>query len=226
MQSDFSRASARGRRALVAVAPVSGAAFVGLAVVIAAGPLALDLSVADALAPLRSGPIGVLVAAFNLVGQALIWDPLVFALAVLLWWRGSRVEAILLVGGVIGAEVGASVAKLLVNRARPPGVAVVDLITQASYPSGHMTRAVVAAGLLAWFAWRRRPSAGLVATVLAIAIALCVFMGVARIAVGEHWFTDVVGASLFGVFALAVIGLLAPTVARMAQRRLPPERRR
>lgn len=208
----------RGRPAaapLVALAALAGLAFAVLAIVVAGGPLAVDLSVADALRPFSDGVTGILVRLLNLLGQAPAWDSLLVILAAALWMRGHRVEAVVLVAGVLAAEAGATVAKVVVNRQRPPGVAVQDLLTQASYPSGHVTRAVVTTGLLARFAWRwtRHGVAAVVA-----ALALSAAMGASRVAAGEHWFTDVAGAALYGLFALAVIWLIAdrlgPRLAR------------
>jgi membrane-associated phospholipid phosphatase len=95
-------------------------------------------------------------------------------------------------------------------QSRPPGVEVFELVTQASFPSGHVMRTVVTAGVLAAVVWRRvRPAPAMAAAVLAVVV-----MGFARIASGEHWFTDVVGAVLLGIGVLAVIGFAVDLVAR------------
>ena len=196
-------------------------AFVSLAFAVAGGPLPVDLSVAAALRPLDGGAASAVIAAFNLLGQAPVWDSLLVVAAVVLWMRGQRAEAVVLVVGVLAAEAGASMAKLIVDRARPPGIVVQDLLTQASYPSGHMTRAVVTTGLLVAMAWRWP---GVRAPAVAAAITFSAAMGVARIAAGEHWFTDVVGATLFGAFGLAVIGLAAGAIRPWWERRFPLSR--
>jgi undecaprenyl-diphosphatase len=202
---------------LAGLAVVSAIGFVLLALAVTAGPLAIDTTVADWLRPARLGLTGVVVDALNLLGQALLWDALVLAVSGLLWWRGMRFAAVLLLAGVITAEASASVTKVVIGRERPPGVEVVDLITQASFPSGHMTRAVVTGGLLAAIAWPNRrwrlPAA-------AGAAVFAGLMGAARIAVGEHWFTDVVGAALFGLMALAIIGLIAVRARPWFERRV------
>jgi undecaprenyl-diphosphatase len=209
------------RAVLIATAAASATAFVALALAVAGGPLAIDVTLNESMRPLSSGVMGIAIDAINFLGQALLWDPLVLIVAVGLWLRGLRFEAVVLVVGVIGAEAGASVAKIIVGRVRPPGTAVVDLITQASFPSGHVTRAVVTSGMLAAMAWRR-PRWRAVA--VAVALTFIALMGLARVAVGEHWFTDVVGACIYGLFALAVIGLIAGAVHPAFERRLgrPP----
>ncbi|HEY2887278.1 MAG TPA: phosphatase PAP2 family protein, partial [Candidatus Limnocylindrales bacterium] len=103
-------------------------------------------------------------------------------------------------GGVLVAEALATAIKLVVDRPRPPGIAVVDLVTQASFPSGHVTRVVVSGALVALaLAGGRRATVAAAGSV----VVLGVLMGIARIVAGEHWPTDVAGAWLL---AGAVIG--------------------
>jgi undecaprenyl-diphosphatase len=152
----------------------------------------------------------VLIDGVDVLGSALVWDALVAVLAVALWVRGRRAPAAVLLGGVLAAEALATAAKLVVARGRPPGIEVIDLVTQASYPSGHVTRTVVTAGLLVVLAWRGVPRSWAIGG----AVVAVVVMGVVRIASGEHWFTDVVGAVLLGIAVLALIGLAVDAVAR------------
>jgi undecaprenyl-diphosphatase len=211
------RPDRRWRNALLATALVAAAAFVALGIAVAPGPLPIDRTAASALLPLHAGPIGALIDALDVLGSALLWDALVAGIAVLLWVRGRRAAAVVLLVGLLGAEAMATVAKLAVDRGRPAGVEVTDLITQASYPSGHVVRTVVTAGLLVAFAWPRVPRSGAIAA----AVAGVVAMGVARIAAGEHWFTDVVGAVLLGIAVLAVIGLVVDAVGLRRARAAP-----
>jgi undecaprenyl-diphosphatase len=73
-----------------------------------------------------------------------------------------------------------------------------------SFPSGHVTSTVVLFGLLTYFAWNRwrssilRISWGLFSVVIAIVV------GLDRLYLNVHWFSDVLGAYSLGVFLLAV----------------------
>ena len=75
------------------------------------------------------------------------------------------------------------------------------------------------AGLLlivAAVAWTRRPGAvRFVATI--VGVALVAFVGLARIASGQHWPTDVLGGLMLGVAWLTI----CLAVARMVGRRSP-----
>jgi undecaprenyl-diphosphatase len=96
----------------------------------------------------------------------------------------------------------------LVRRARPP---VHDWQTHASgwsFPSGHTTTAALAAGLLIAALWLRAPRGR---TALCLLVACWgAGVGLTRVFLGVHWFTDVIGGWLFaagwlGVFVCAVI---------------------
>lgn len=183
------------------VAALCALALVVLSTLVGKGPLPIDLTIRDALHV--GGPIPLPLDILNAVGGALVWDSIVAVIVVGLWLGSRRLDAIWVGSGVVVAEALATVVKLVVDRQRPPGIAVVDLVTQASFPSGHVTRVVVTGALLAIVAVASR--AGLRTRIASpgAVIVLAILIGIARVASGEHWPTDVAGAWLL---AGAVIG--------------------
>jgi membrane-associated phospholipid phosphatase len=112
------------------------------------------------------------------------------------------------------AEIPAALVKLIVDRPRPPASTEIEaFITAASYPSGHTVRAVLMAGLIvAAVAWTRRPGpVRFVATI--VGVAFVALVGLARIASGQHWPTDILGGLMLGVAWLAICLAVARTVA-------------
>ncbi|MFI7295084.1 phosphatase PAP2 family protein [Streptomyces sp. NPDC050121] len=105
----------------------------------------------------------------------------------------------------------------LVARPRPP---LADWETHASgwaFPSGHTTTAALTAGLLI-IAVRVRAPRG--ATLLALIIGgWGALVGLTRVYLGVHWFTDVVGGWLF---ALGWLGVCLCAVARRLPERSTP----
>jgi membrane-associated phospholipid phosphatase len=191
--------SARAASAVAAViAALCALALVILSSLVGSSPLPIDVAIRDTLHV--GGPVPVPLAILNVIGGALVWDPMV-AVIVAAFWLGSRRVAGLWIGaGVLVAEAFATAIKLVVDRPRPPGIAVIDLVTQASFPSGHVTRVVVTAALVAAL-WPAGPRTRIVAAVAVVALG--VLIGLARIVAGEHWPTDVAGAYLLAGTVIA-----------------------
>lgn len=130
--------------------------------------------------------------AFSVIGLF----PLTFFGALPLWFRGRRADAIDFVLLLAVAEVSVLLLKLAFDVDRPVGLGTVleapfDDRSDPGFPSGHATRAFVAAWLLAIRLKDRRW------TVLLLSYASV--MGVSRVYVGAHWPSDVVAGAILGV---------------------------
>jgi membrane-associated phospholipid phosphatase len=219
--SDDGPVPPRGAPIAGIVAVACAIALIVLAWLVRGGPLPIDLAIRDGLNV--GGPVPPPLAALNMVGGALPWDAGVAVLVAALWLSRRRAEAAWILGGVLAAEALATTIKLVVDRPRPPGISVVDLVTQASFPSGHVTRAAVTGALLVLF-WFAGPRTRIAAAVLAVAIAG--LMGLARIVAGEHWPTDVLGAYLVAGLVTAGVAAIRAQLNRSPgpARRQRPER--
>lgn len=215
--TDASANRARFGRAMAVIAALCAIGLVILGGAVGNGPLPIDVSIRNVLHV--GDPVPVLLQGLNVVGGALVWDAGVALLIAALWLTNRRAEAAWICACVLIAEVLATALKLIVDRPRPPGVSVVDLVTQASFPSGHVTRAAVT-GLLIVLFWPGGPRSRILAAAVALAIAL--LMGVARIVAGEHWPTDVVGAYLLA--GIVVAGAAAIRVAFRQSGRVHPRK--
>lgn len=186
---------------------VAFASFVGLAILAAVAggePLPIDLEAARAARPLATSSMAALLAASDWIGSLPVWVALVVGAAGVLWLRDRR-HAALLVLLVLTADPLAGLVKLVVERPRPPGGEVAGFLTDVSfaYPSGHTVRAVVTSGVMGYLvAAARGRRVALSAALFVIAVSL--LMGLARVASGQHWLTDVVGGYLLGVAWLCV----------------------
>jgi membrane-associated phospholipid phosphatase len=147
-------------------------------------------------------------------------------LFVLLGWQyaGRRGMVVMLLA-VLASPLG-SVIKQLTDRPRPtPEQARVigQVATSAAYPSGHVLSYTVLCGLLILLirgaspvGRRARRSEGILCGILAASIVL---IGPSRVALGDHWPTDVLGAYLLGGALLALLARwrLAPPRARPSE---------
>lgn len=183
-----------------------GLLFAALGALVSPGANDIDVRIAAALAPLPLAPIAT---ALNGLGQPLVWDALVTAIALtLLIVRLRRGASLLLLG--LGAELPVALAKAWFDRPRPlpPITQLLAGLEEGSYPSGHVVRVGVTAGLLALGVtsprWRLLS--------LTVAILLTLAMAIARVSALEHWPTDVIGA---GALALAYVSLLMAIDVRL-----------
>jgi membrane-associated phospholipid phosphatase len=133
-------------------------------------------------------------------------------------WRGGFGADALVVAAFAGAVALEILYKTLLFHPGPPhslshpdGPSVSDLLPRSvlgnSFPSGHMVRAVVAYGLLAFVIRSLTPSRFVRALVVPVAIGLVVLLAFDRLYLDVHWESDVIGGLLLGA-----IGLLAGTV--------------
>ena len=165
---------------------------------------ALDAWATPFLHGIASPELDALMNGLTDLGTSLIIIPiLVVAIAALVWKRRYGLAVFL------GVAIGGSVilqGTMKVFFARPrPQLAWAQVLPDGSFPSGHTMNAVIFYGALAlilWSIWGRR--IGLVA--LGTAALLAFGVGVSRIYLGYHYFTDVVGGILAGIAWLIVVG--------------------
>ena len=152
----------------------------------------------------HSSPTGYAVArAVSELGSPLVMIPLALGVAVLLTIRRQR----LVLEGWIIAFVGGSVLngtlKRLIHRPRPAGAAVLGYHSW-SFPSGHAMGSLIGYGMLAYVLITVVPElrSRRVAIVVSTA-ALVLAIGLSRLYLGVHYFSDVIGGFGAGVLWLA-----------------------
>ena len=131
----------------------------------------------------------------------IVWLSLLLIPAGLLLRReGSRAVLVLLGSGsaLLVAEKGL---KAWVARPRPSPELVRVMVSTSSefgFPSATTLVATVLFGTLAFFLWRHK-------TMRWLLLLLPLLVGLSRVAVGAHWFSDIVGSWLFGTAWLVVL---------------------
>ncbi len=115
-------------------------------------------------------------------------------IAVAFLWRRCRASALTLVALVAAALTVDTVLKVIVDRARPPNPTVSTMF--GSFPSGHVTHAVIIFGLVPFLLWilTNRPAVLRLGFVVFAVVVL--FVAWSRVRLGAHWPSDVI-ASLF-----------------------------
>jgi undecaprenyl-diphosphatase len=176
---------------------------------------ALDSIATPLLHGLASPALDSVMNAATFVGSNLVIPPL-FVVAIVLLIRARRMGAALFLAASSGGSLLLNgLMKLLFERARPQ-LPWANVLPDYSFPSGHTMNSVAFYLALAVIVWSiRGRRAGLIAS--ALAIALAVVIGVSRIYLGYHYFTDVLGGFLAGVswVLICIAALRAPPLARL-----------
>lgn len=106
--------------------------------------------------------------------------------------RGSRTPLIVLVASGAGSLAMTLSGKGVIRRNRPSrSDAIAPYETSPSFPSGHTLNATAIAGTLAYLLVLERKSAVPQAGIIAAATGTATAVGLSRVLLGAHWFTDV-----------------------------------
>ncbi|MBW4033338.1 MAG: phosphatase PAP2 family protein [Acidobacteria bacterium] len=173
----------------------------------AEGVAGLDMPILLAMMGLRSPVLDVIVTGYtDIAGPVGMPILAVVAILILSLRRRSWTPAILIASAGIGSLLMTIAGKDLVGRVRPPLVdAVPPYEYSPSFPSGHTLNAVVIAGVVAYLLLlRRRSTRGRVTTVVVAAV-FALTIGLSRVFLGHHWFTDVLAGWVLGAAWLALI---------------------
>ncbi|MGH2544511.1 MAG: phosphatase PAP2 family protein, partial [Ardenticatenaceae bacterium] len=136
--------------------------------------------------------------------------------------RGRPLEA-LAVFAISGIWVANELIAIIVHRAAVPSDTGIDFSRTAagSFPSGHVTGAVVFYGLLSLLTFANvHKGSELRKLVPTVGIIVVAFASFSRVYVGAHWASDVLGSYLVGSAGVAAIGWFYVTV-REDRLRLP-----
>jgi len=172
------------------------------------GPTPFDSDVLDFAEKLRNDTLVDIAKVVTALGAFPTVAGLVAVTAALLALRGRQTEAIVLVVGLVLVYIAVNVAKGVVDRPRPPN-SLVETKGDA-YPSGHAAYATawVAAAVVLTRRLRLVTSSVLVFVALGIAAAV----GLTRVYLGAHWWSDVAGGWGLGAGIFAVVGGIALVV--------------
>jgi undecaprenyl-diphosphatase len=190
----------------------------------AAGPGVLpgDVRIAETLHTVLPWWLDAPLAFANLLGLAPVAMVVTAFLAICLIARGWFSDAALVASAGL-AWAGNATLKILVESPRPTAdlVRISEHADGFGFPSGHVMGLTVLLGALLVVVSRRvmsRPARLLAQLALLTTIALT---GLARVAVGAHWPSDILGGYLWGSAFLLVVLLLMNTIRMVGRRSMP-----
>ncbi len=129
------------------------------------------------------------------------------ALALLLWLRGFRREALILAVGLIILPLLQIGIKEMVDRPRPTDATegIVQLrssFDSPSFPSGHVMSSVYFYGFLAYLAVALPLATPVRAVLAALSLTVLALTGLASVWLGVHWPSDILGGYAWGLVLL------------------------
>lgn len=181
----------------------------------------VDQPLLDWMVGHRSPGLDGVVTFFTDIGGTTILPILVtLVVAGLAWWWRSWTPVVLMAVAAAGSVAMTEAGKDLAGRARPPqGLAVPPYETSPSFPSGHTLNSTVIAIVLAYLVLLHVKSrTGRVVTVSLLAL-YALAMGMSRVFLGHHWFTDVVAGFVAGTAWAIVVILAHRLLLRIQQQR-------
>jgi membrane-associated phospholipid phosphatase len=162
----------------------------------------------------RTGWLTMVMKVASVVGSNVVLVPLVLATVVgLVWVRRRWRSAMLVVLSLAGAEALYQIVKPWVGRARPPVTDHLVRATNFAFPSGHATQAAAFGALAVVLAVGR---ARWIQAIIGVAAGVLVLLvGLSRVYLGVHWWTDVVGGwALGGAWLCLVLAVMLRTLSR------------
>ncbi|CAN5146589.1 phosphatase PAP2 family protein [soil metagenome] len=177
------------------------------AVVEADGVAVLDRPLLDFAKDLRSPALTSVVTFYtDLAGTTVMPVIAVVGLLILSIRRRSWTPAILIAAAGIGSLLMTVVGKRLIGRTRPSlSEAVPPFESSPSFPSGHTLNAVVVIGVIVYLLILRRRSTRAKVLLIVGAVLFAVTIGLSRVFLGHHWFTDVAAGWMLGAAWLALV---------------------
>ncbi|RIJ53298.1 PAP2 family protein [Clavibacter lycopersici] len=120
--------------------------------------------------------------------------------------RRSWTPVILVVAAGGGSLLLTIAGKNIIGRARPDlADAVPPYETSPSFPSGHTLNAVAIAGIIAYLLLLRQHRRATRVLSITVAVVFAVTIGISRVYLGHHWFTDVLAAFFLSGAWLALV---------------------
>jgi membrane protein DedA with SNARE-associated domain/membrane-associated phospholipid phosphatase len=177
-----------------------------------AGPIWLDRRVVDMVDPLQTSFLVDVAKVVTALGSLPAVQVIVIACAMWLFLRRRIPEGIALVAGTVLVVAGSNIAKAAVDRPRPSGSLI--SLHGSAYPSGHAAYAIVWVAVAVALARITPGVAGRLAIVIG-ALVVAAAIGLTRVYLDAHWFTDVLGGWALGAACFGLVGLLVLVASRL-----------
>jgi undecaprenyl-diphosphatase len=200
---------------LMAILAVAGFVLVAYSVVVngESGPTPGDVAARELAESLRAVWLVEVAKVVTALGSAAVSWPLAVLCALVLAVRRRWPELGVLVIGMAIIILGVHVLKDAIDRPRPTGGLVG--FSGSAFPSGHAAYSTFYVWLAVTIVIRLRPGMARGATVIAAGIALAALIGLSRVYLGVHYFSDVTAGWALGVAAFSLCAAAALVITTL-----------
>jgi membrane protein DedA with SNARE-associated domain/membrane-associated phospholipid phosphatase len=179
------------------------------------GPTPGDMTAVDVVEHLRVGWLTDLSKIVTFLGSGIFTWGLTVACSALLIARRRWAELGVLLGGMTLATVGFHEIKAAVDRPRPDA-GLIDTMG-SSFPSGHATNSVLYLWLAVTIVLRLRPGMARKTAVVAAGLTLTILVGLSRVYLNVHYFSDVSGGWALGAAAFSFCAAVGLVISQVRQ---------
>ena len=194
---------------------ISSAVFLGIFILVVIGNPWIDGEISQKVTLLLNDSISnFFISMSNQFGKILFG--LMVLAALKLYSMDRKKESLVLVSSVVGGYILGNLVKFVVQRPRPLLSAIQE--TGYSFPSNHaVVAAVLFLMIIYFFAGEIKNNLAKNAFIL-VNFLLILLFGFSRIYLNVHWFTDIVGGFVLGVFIVSVAILFLKSLNTCAQK--------
>jgi undecaprenyl-diphosphatase len=160
-----------------------------------------DVEVNNWISSIQSSPLTIINEGFAVVFDTTSLVILSLIMAGYFFLKNCRAQGLFLLCIMGGDALLISIVKNLVESQRPLNGLVFS--SGFSFPSGHTAGSIAFCGALAFFAWQHWKSVRARASIVTGVVTVSSAVGFSRVYLNVHWFSDVIGASMLGVFLLS-----------------------
>lgn len=140
---------------------------------------------------------------FSYIGSPITMTVLMIVVAVALWRRHEHLLLITWLSGFVGGSIIDQGMKFLFHRERPSFASPIIVAHGFSFPSGHAMGSMIGFGLLAYLVLRVVRGDLLRVVIITATTALVLAIGISRLYLGVHFFSDVVAGYAAGTVWLS-----------------------
>ena len=157
--------------------------------------------------------------AVETLGGTAVLSLMTMGLAGIVWYRSRQSRDLVIpLLAVAGSWVLVDAVKVAVHRPPPP---VAEMLTTApgfAFPSGQATRSAACMLTVAFVAWGVLGSWRSKVVAVAAAASVALLIGLARLTLSVHWFTDVLGGWALGTLWFAVVVVVSQVASSLHHR--------